>query len=145
MNKESRRILSHVRQFIGLCRSKLSWLAKWISCKDIKRDKVASEHIRIYNLSYKYISVFILYCSCACTHILHMLGLSEKEANNIDENQHLQKAAIPWFHLSQSLNISFIMLACFHHPHPVTGIFLHFLLLLSSKKVEPLYHLLSTT
>lgn len=74
----------------------------------------------------------------------HML--ESYEVNNKNENQLLQKAAaIPWFHRSQSLNISFIILACSHHPCPVSSIFLHFLLLLSSKKVEPLYHLLFTT
>jgi len=43
--------------------------------------------------------------------------LASYEMNNKNENQLLQKAAaIPWFHRSQSLNISFIMLACSHHP-----------------------------
>lgn len=75
----------------------------------------------------------------------HGFDSLEKKTNNIDENQHLQNAAIQGFHLKQSLNISFIMLACSNHPHSVSSIFLHFLLLFCSKKMESVYHLLSMT
>ena len=75
-----------------------------------------SEYSQICVCVYIYI-----YIGNACSHTLSLPSpshmLASYEMNNKNENQLLQKAAaIPWFHRSQSLNISFIMLACSHHP-----------------------------
>ena len=77
-----------------------------------------SEYSQICVCVYIYIYIYI---GNACSHTLSLPSpshmLASYEMNNKNENQLLQKAAaIPWFHRSQSLNISFIMLACSHHP-----------------------------